>query len=555
MAMRPGRDALLQALDAEGVRYVFGNPGTTEGAIMHALDGHPTLTYVLAAQEGAAMGMADGYARERGEPAFVNLHIETGLANGLSLLVNAYAGGTPLVLSAANSSTAKAAEGRTDLVDLTRPFTKWGAEVTRAAQIPSVLRRAFREAKTPPTGPTFVSFAQDALDEPTDAPVSPSGDLSAAIAPDPRACQAAAALLAQAQRPALLVGDRVAQYDAVAQVVRLAETLGAEVFGASYPAMLFPTTHPQWMRPLPPYVGFYRDAFAQADIVLAVGARVFHDFFAPASGALPDGARLIHLDIDHSAIGQTQPTDVGVWSDLALGAEALRAALRELRSPAQTAAARQRAQRLADAKPSTPAAAAPPASQDGANTSMPAAAMMAALAEALPPDALVVDDSISCRPDLHAAVTFDQRRRVHAERAGGAIGWGMGGALGVALAAPDRRVVGVVGDGSAMLTAQALWTAAAYRIPVVYCICNNAGYRVLKLNLRRWFAETLGNPDLPSQYLGMDIPQPFDLAAIARAMGVPAQRIDDPAHIAPALTTALASNGPALLDIVIDGRV
>ena len=551
MPTRPGRDALLEVLEAEGVRYIFGNPGTTEGAIMHALEGHPDLEYILVAQEGVAMGMADGYARESGRPAFVNLHIETGLSNGLSLMCNAYAGGTPLVLTAANSSIGKVAEGRTDLVDLARPFSKWGAEVTNADQIPAVMRRAFREAKTPPTGPTFVSLAQNALDELTDVRVAPSGDLSTAIVPDPKSIQAAAELLASAERPALLVGDRVAQYGAVEQTVRVAELLGTPVYGASYPTMMFPTTHPQWMQQLPPYVGLYREAFAETDVLLAVGARVFHDFFAPATGILSDGARLVHLDINQDAIGRIEPTDVGIWSDVALGLDELFAAVSEVQSSAQAASAQARAQRLAAGYASRRA----PPQAAGDTRPMPSAAMMAGLAEGLPDDVIVVDDSISCRPDLHAAVTFDQRRRVQAERAGGAIGWGMGGALGVALAAPDQRVVAVIGDGSAMLTVQALWTAAAYQIPVVYCICNNAGYRVLKLNLRRWFGDVLHEPDRPSQYIGMDLDQPFDLAAIAQAMGVPAERVEDPSRVAPALTQALHRGGPVLLDIVIDGGV
>ena len=551
MRTRPGRDVLLEVLEAEGVRYIFGNPGTTEGAIMHALEGHPDLEYILVAQEGVAMGMADGYARESGEPAFVNLHIETGLSNGLSLMCNAYAGGTPLVLTAANSSIGKVAEGRTDLVDLARPFSKWGAEVTNADQIPAVMRRAFREAKTPPTGPTFVSLAQNALDEMTDVRVAPSGDLSTAIVPDPKSIQAAAELLSSAERPALLVGDRVAQYGAVEQMVRVAELLGTPVYGASYPTMMFPTTHPQWMHQLPPYVGLYRESFAQTDVLLAVGARVFHDFFAPATGILSDGARLIHLDINQDAIGRIEPTDVGLWSDVAQGLDELYAAVSEVQTSAQAAAARRRAESLGAGYAGRRAS--PPA-MDGTRP-MPSTAMMAGLAEGLPADVIVVDDSISCRPDLHAAVTFDQRRRVQAERAGGAIGWGMGGALGVALAAPDQRVVAVIGDGSAMLTVQALWTAAAYQIPVVYCICNNAGYRVLKLNLRRWFGDVLHEPDRPSQYIGMDLDQPFDLAAIAQAMGVPAERIESPNRIAPALTQALHRNGPTLLDIIIDGTV
>ena len=542
---------LLESLEAEGVRYIFGNPGTTEGAIMHALEDHPDLEYILVAQEGVAMGMADGYARESGRPAFVNLHIETGLSNGLSLMCNAYAGGTPLVVTAANSSIGKVAEGRTDLVDLARPFSKWGAEVTNADQIPAVMRRAFREAKTPPTGPTFVSLAQNALDEMTDARVAPSDDLSTLVAPDPQAIQAAAQVLAAAERPALLVGDRVAQYGAVGQMVRVAELLGTPVYGASYPTMMFPTSHPQWMHQLPPYAGLYRQAFAETDVLLAVGARVFHDFFAPATGILSDGARLVHIDINHDAIGRVEPTDVGVWSDLAVGLDELYAAVSELQTPAQADAAQRRGESLAAGHAGRRAA---PLDIDNARP-MLSTAMMAGLAEGLPDDVIVVDDSISCRPDLHAAVTFDQRRRVQAERAGGAIGWGMGGALGVALAAPDQRVVGVIGDGSAMLTVQALWTASAYRIPVVFCICNNAGYRVLKINLRRWFTDVLHEPDRTSRYIGMDLDQPFDLAAIARAMGVPAERVEDPSRVAPALTEALDRGGPVLLDIIIDGSV
>ena len=423
MPTRPGRDVLMEVLEAEGVQYIFGNPGTTEGAIMHALEDRPDLEYILVAQEGVAVGMADGYARESGRPGFVNLHIETGLSNGLSLMCNAYAGGTPMVVTAANSSIGKVAEGRTDLVDLARPFSKWGAEVTNAGQLPAVMRRAFREAKTPPTGPTFVSLAQNALDEMTDVRVAPSGDLSTVLTPDPQELQAAARLLASAERPALLVGDRVAQYGAVDQMVRVAELLGTPVYGASYPTMMFPTSHPQWMHQLPPYVGLYREAFAETDVLLAVGARVFHDFFAPATGILADDARLVHLDINQDAIGRVEPTDVGIWSDLGIGLDELYAAVSELQTPAQADAARLRAESLAAGYPGRRA---DPPAIDGTRP-MPSTAMMAGLAEGLPADVIVVDDSISCRPDLHGAVTFDHRRRVQAERAGGAIGWGMGG--------------------------------------------------------------------------------------------------------------------------------
>ena len=115
--------------------------------------------------------------------------------------------------------------------------------------------------------------------------------------------------------------------------------------------MMFPTSHPQWMHQLPPYVGLYREAFAETDVLLAVGARVFHDFFAPATGILADDARLVHLDINQDAIGRVEPTDVGIWTDLGIGLDELYAAVSELQSPAQADAARSRAASLAAGYP------------------------------------------------------------------------------------------------------------------------------------------------------------------------------------------------------------
>ena len=128
MAVMTGKKALMEMLRAEGVEYIFGNPGTSESAIMDVLEHYPDLKYVLVTQEGAAMGAADAYARSTGRPSFVNLHIETGLANGISLLNNAYAGGTPLVLTSGNKDIRKLTEGRTQLAEMVRVLTKWSVE-------------------------------------------------------------------------------------------------------------------------------------------------------------------------------------------------------------------------------------------------------------------------------------------------------------------------------------------------------------------------------------------------------------------------------------------
>ena len=187
MPILAGKQMVMEMLRAEGVEYIFGNPGTSEGPLLDALEGFPDLKYMLAAQEGVAMGMADGYARATGRPSFVNLHIQTGLANGISLLHNASESGTPLVLTSCNSDIRKLAEGRTDLVEMTNEFTKWSAEVTHPEQVPGVLRRAFNEAKTPPTGPTYVAFSANALDDEADVEIVPSPQGYFRTAPDSRA--------------------------------------------------------------------------------------------------------------------------------------------------------------------------------------------------------------------------------------------------------------------------------------------------------------------------------------------------------------------------------
>ena len=550
-----GRFAVVEALRAEGVKYVFGNPGTTESPLMDALERAPDLKYILAAQEGVAMGMADGYARASGEVPFVNLHIDTGLSNGLSLLFNAYAGGTPLVLSSVNASLSKMADYRTDLAGLTAQFTKWGAEVTHADQIPSVMRRAFAEARTPPTGPTFVGFAPESLDSEAEISIAPRSDTFVQAGPDPRAIEAAAAALSQAQRPLMVVGDRVAQFDAVDAAVAVAERLGARVYGAGYAEMTFPTGHGQWIGQLPPYARLYPEQLRAADVVLAVGCKVFHDFFDLPTDVLAPDATLIHLDCNASEINRSQPTDLGILCDPRAGLEALAEALDAAFDPARRETARDRAEGIGAETAAKRAATQAALRECRSSRPMPPLRMMHELAQAAPADTVIVDDSISARPILHEAFEFSRPGSMHSERAGGAIGWGMGAALGVKLAEPDRPVLGIIGDGSAMLSAQALWTASAYRIPAVYAICNNGGYRVLKVNLHAYFEEVLGEPDRPTSYLGMDLPQEFDLGAIAAAMGVASERIDDPERIGPAFQRALDSGKPALLDIIIDGAL
>ena len=491
MPIMSGARAFLEMLRAEGVEVMFGNPGTSESAIMALLPEFPDIRYMLATQEGVAMGMADGYSLAGSRPAVVNLHIETGLANGISLLHHAMDGGVPLILTAGNKDVRKLTEYRTELAGMVNQFTKWSVEATHPEQIPGIMRRAFQEAKNPPSGPVFVGFSANALDGMAEMAIVPSAPPHLPPPPHLQEIQAAAQLLASASNPLIVVGDRLAQAEGMTAAVTLAEQCGAGVYAASIARNNFPTGHPQFLGRVNPTLSPGRKLLAGADVILAVGANVFSGFFYLSGSALGPGTKLIHLDSAQREIGKTEPTDVALFGDPRSGLELLaqalegmmdpkakerasarRAALQQQTSQARSAWNRRLSERW-DARPMAPER------------------MMHEISQVLPETAVLLDDSLSSKDALHAALKFDEPGSLYGERIG-AIGWGMGAALGVKLAQPHRPVVAVVGDGSAMMTVQALWTAANYGIPAVYLVCNNRSYRILKLNMNIHRQEILG---------------------------------------------------------------
>ena len=554
MPRMTGKRALMEMLRAEGVEYIFGNPGTSEGPILDELENYPDIRYMLTTQEGAAMGMADAYARYRNKPAFVNLHIETGLANGVSLLANAAEGNTPLVLTSANKDIRKLAEGRTNLVEMVSQFCKWSAEVTHPEQVPSVMRRAFNEAKTPPMGPVYVAFSANALDDVADVEIVRSHKTYARTSPDASAIDDAASMLADAENPVLIVGDRVGQSGGADSAVRLAETLGAKVYASYFSQVNFPTSHPQFLGLASPGMPASKALLEDADAVVAVGTPVFPGYFYFSGSALNSDTKLIHIDSDATQIERTEPTDIGIVADARTAMTALADALDLRMSGAAKEAAKGRMASTAEQKAAQKAEWQEQLEARRDISPMSTERMMTEIAEALPDDAIIVDDSVTTRASIFGALDFDEPGSLLGIT-GGALGWGMGGTMGVKMANPDHPVVGIIGDGSAMMTVQALWTAANSDIPVVYVICNNRAYRVLKLNMNLYQSEILGREEPSSDYIAMDFPSPFDIAAIAEAMGVHGRKVEDPTELGDALREAIALGKPAVLDVSIDGAV
>ncbi len=552
-----GKDALVRMLKAEGVDYIFGNPGTSETPMMDALQDFPEVNYIQALQEGTAVGMADGYARASGRPAFANIHIAGGLANGISALYNAYRGGTPVILSAGNSDTRMQLSEPTlsgDLVQMTRQYTKWSHEIHHAADIPVAVRRAFNEAKTPPTGPTFLSFPWDTMDVQAEIDIVGSSHGYHRIRPDRDALEQASRLLSQAENPVIIIGDRIAQSGGVEQMVQVAERLGARVFAASFSEVNFPTTHPLWSGMLNTSSPATRRLLSGADVALAVGASIFSQFLYVDTPLLDPTTRLVHLDSATSEVEKNYPTEIGVYADPATGLAELADALdQDMSGPAKEAAATRMAE-LGERRRRAQEQYQERLRERWDNNPIAVERMMHELAAAAPPGTIVADEAVTSRPAMMREFSFDEPGTFYGIQ-GGALGWAMPGALGLKLARPDRPVLAVVGDGASMYTVQALWTAATYNIPVVYAICNNRAYRILKVNMDIYLKRMLNEEDRVSEYKGMDFANPLDLSAMAQAMGVQSAKITDPTQIGPAARRMFESGKPGLLDITIDGSL
>ena len=550
-----GKQALLEMLKAEGVDHIFGNPGTSEGPIIDLLGDYPELRYFLTLQESVAMGMGEAYARSKGRASFVSLHVDSGLANGIALMLDALNTGTPMVVTSANYDIRKTNETISDLAQLVRPVTKWAVELSHADQIPSAMRRAFNEANTHPKGPVYVGFTSNALEGTAEMNIEPSRPNYSDTRPSRDGIARAASLLMDASRPLMLVGDRLSDDNAIGEAVDLAELMGLPVYQARGAEVAFPTGHPQFMGPLSLRVASQRAILQNVDYVLAVGSDPFEELFYWGDVILPPEANLVHIDSDASKIGRSEPTDVGIVGDCRLSLIDLVEALNERLVPGDMRELEERKQNVVAERTLARDAFDASAAENWDHKPMTPARMMYELAAALPENAIVVDDSISNRGVMRHYFQASIRGDLRGVR-GQSIGGGIGATMGTQCAYPDRKVFGIIGDGSAMMTIQGLWTAANDNIPCVFVVCNNGAYRVLKVNFNTYQSDVLQLPETSGgQLLYSDFTTPFDWVSISSGFGVPAERITDPSQIKPAVDRAVASGKPALLDIVIDGSV
>ena len=550
-----GKQALLEMLKAEGVEFIFGNPGTSEGPIIDMLGDYPELRYILTLQESVAVGMGESYARATGQASFVSLHVDSGLANGIALMLDAFNTGTPMVVTSANYDIRKTTEGLTDLAELARPVTKWSVQLTHPDQIPGPIRRAFHEANSHPKGPVYSGFTTTALEGSADMNIVPSQPMFDEPRPNLKGIKAAADLLIQADRSIMMVGDRVSDDGAMNKAVELAELLGLPVYGSRGAEVAFPTNHPQFLGNLSLRIEDQRSILERADLVLAIGMDAFEELFYWGDVILSSETKLIHIDPVSGKVGKSEPTDVGIVAHCGLAIEELINQLTPMLTPESRQAIANRVSLISNESSESKRSFERAVEDKWDQKPITPARMMFELSNALPDNSIVVDDSLSNRAMFRHYFQAFERGDIRGVR-GQSIGGGIGATMGTQCANPDRPVFGVIGDGSAMMTIQGLWTAANDDIPCVFVICNNGMYRILRTNFNIYQKDVLGLSETSGEnLLYSEFATPFDMAAIANSMGVHGERIIDPSEIKPAVDRAVASGKPALLDIIIDSAL
>lgn len=558
LAYRSGRFAIIEQLLADGIRNMFGNPGTVEEGFLDALkDYYPEFQYIFALQETIAIAAADGYARVTKKPTIVQVHSGVGLGNSIGMIYQAMRGHAPLVVIAGEAGIkydAMDAQMAADLVSMAKPVTKWATRVVDPSSLLRVLRRAIKIAATPPMGPTFVCLPLDVLDAPNDEEVVPTSIPVTRVAPDSEQLAKAAAWLAAATQPLIIVGDGVAASDAQAELTRIAEMIGAQVWGADSSEPNISATHPLFGGLLGHMFGEQsRRITTQADMILIVGTYVFPEVFPALSDVFAPGAKVIHLDLDTYEIAKNFPVDLGLLADPKTTLAELATLLDLTMTSGQKEAASQRVTQLSEAKKQEVAALLEADRAVRGSVPLHMSRFAEELALQLPSDAIIFDEALTNSPELCRYLPPTKVGQYFQTR-GGSLGVGIPGAIGLKLAHPEKTVIGFTGDGGSMYTIQALWTAAHHNINAKFVICNNQGYQILKLNiLQYWRERQIPEHDYPSSF---DICNPdIRFAELARALGVEAVRVDKPDQIGPTIQKALAHDGPFLIDLVLTTEI
>lgn len=518
------KQATLDLLRSFGIRRVFGNPGSTELPFLS--DWPDDIDYVLALQEASAVGMADGYAQATRNAGFVNLHSAAGVGNALGNIYTAHRNQTPLVITAGQQARSilplQAFLYAERASEFPRPYVKYSVEPARPEDVPAAIARAYYTAMQPPCGPTFVSIPIDDWTHAC-APVE-ARKVSREIGPEPDTMKALVAALRAAKHPAFVVGPGVDRAGAVDLMVRVAEKAKASVWVSPFSARCsFPERHPQFAGFLHASPAQLSDALREHDLVVAIGAPVF-TFHVEGHAAIFDGGATIFQITDDPDAAAVTPVGTSIIATM----KPALSMLLELLPESKRAAPKGRT------LPPAPQAADP----------LPVEFLLHSLSQAMPDGASLVEEVPSHRPAMQKFLPMRGQDSFYTMASGG-LGYSLPAAVGMALGKPKTRTVCLIGDGSAMYSIQALWTAAQRKLPLTIVVINNSGYGAM-----RSFSQVMQVRNVP----GLELPG-IDFVRLAEGMGCHAVRVSKAGELGEALKRAMAHEGTSLLEVVVDSAV
>jgi benzoylformate decarboxylase len=521
------RDATFDVFRRRGLTTLFANPGSTEVPFLAGLP--DDLRFVLALHEGSVVGMATGFAIGRDEPALAILHTTAGLGNAVGALATARVNRAPLVVVVGQQDRRHLVfepflAGR--LQGLAGEYPVWTDQPVRAQDVPGAIERAYHEAATR-RGPALVIVPMDDWTAPVDEERedAAAGRVLRQAGADPQAVDELAAFLAEANAPAIVAGAGADSAEIWATLVELAEKLVAPVYQESFGARAgFPQGHRLFGGVLPADRPRLRERLAAHDVVLVVGAPVFRQSpYAPGRFTDP-GTRIAVLSEDPDEVHRS-PAELAV-----------------LGHPAPVC--RELARKLPQRDTEPPEQYRPPAAPQPPEAGEPLQAghVLAALAERLPPDAVVVEEAPVDRPELHDRLLAREPLGFVSAAMGG-LGFALAGATGIRMALPDRPVVAVVGDGSSLYGIQALWSAAYYGVGVLFVILSNGGYAIMDRLAERH--------ERAAPWPSFEV----DIAGVAKAQGCHAMRVAEHGELLRILDEVVPGlaerEAPLLLDVTI----
>jgi benzoylformate decarboxylase len=556
MAGKTGNQKIIEQFLADGMDHMFGNPGTVEQGFLDAMEQYPAMKYILTLQESIAVLTADGYARASQKPTLVQLHSSPGIGNAVGALYQAKRGHSPLVVIGGDAGVKYMnmdAQMANDLVAMMAPVTKFATVVTDSRSVLRTLRRAIKIAGTPPMGPVYVCLPMDVLDQINNEEVFPSSIPSTRVSPEDELIKQTAEILLSAEKPMIFVGDGVAYSGASAELTRVAELLGAEVYGVEFGDFLMDNTHPL-------YQGSTGHMFGSAsypitskgDANLIVGTYMVPEVFPNLDDIYAPGAKVIHFDLNAYEIGKNHRVDIGVVSDPKLSLAALANTIESLITTDQTFAAHNRINELAKIKSSRLLAEKESDKKNEGSSPLHMSEFAKKLAEKLPADTIIFDEALTNSPPISRYMAPSKPGSYYFTR-GGSLGVGIPGAIGVKIKEPNKTVIGFTGDGGSMYTIQALWSAVRHNVGAKFIICNNATYHLLQLNIDQyWKEQSIQKHQFPTSF---DLSYPalhFD--QIAKSLGVDSIRVEKSEDIDAALDRMFADDKPFLIDLVLEGE-